>query len=253
MLFRSAEARITRSVSVAAGNEQGNALHPDHEGRPVLLWRKTAGEDIVCSPLEGGRMFDSIRGIPGTASISDWKAYSGQDGFIKVIAHRSGSDGFLLMPNATSPMPTTRVFHTLDVPWATVSGWLLDRKGALWIAHRQEVRERRWRTGLYRVRNLSLHATPPPTSAATAVLYPNAPNPFTTSTTLRYAISAPMEVRLLVHDALGREIRRFGETGITAAGTYTEHIDASGLTPGVYFLTLLAGEQRMTRTMVVQK
>jgi hypothetical protein len=62
-----------------------------------------------------------------------------------------------------------------------------------------------------------------------------------------------MEIRLLVHDALGREIRRYDDTGITAAGTYTEHIDASCFTPGVYFLTLLAGVQRMTRKMVVLK
>jgi hypothetical protein len=246
-----AESRITRTAAVAAGNEPGNALHLDHEGRPVLLWRKTAGEDLVWSPLESGSMFDTIRSIPGTASVAEWKAYSGQDGYIKVVAHRSGSDGLLLMPNAISPTASLRVFHIPEVPWATVSSWLLDSRGALWIAHRQEVREKRWRNGLYRVRDLSLAAAPPPTSSESVILYPNAPNPFTTFTTLRYAISKPMHVRLTVHDAVGREIRRYAKTGITAAGIFTEHLEASGLMPGVYFLTLLAGDQRMTRTMLL--
>lgn len=137
-------------------------------------------------------MFDSIRSIAGTATVTEWKTFSGQD-----------------------------------------------------------VRENHWRTGLYRVRGLSLNAEQTSASPESAILYPNAPNPFSSSTTLRYAIPKPMQIHLIVHDALGRVIQRFGNAGITAAGMHTVHFETAGMRPGVYFVTLVTRERQTTRTMLL--
>ncbi|MFA6233023.1 MAG: T9SS type A sorting domain-containing protein [Bacteroidota bacterium] len=246
-----AAANVTRSAAVAAGNEPEHALLLDHDRRMVLLWRKTAGEDIVWTPLEEGRMFKSIDSIPGTASITEWKSFQGQDGNIKIITHPTGAAVLNIIPNATSSTPITRELYSPDTFWGTVLDWHLDRQDALWIAHRQEVRENRWQTGLYRVCDLTLPATTPSALVESAILYPNSPNPFMSSTTLRYSLPTPMQIHLLVHDALGREIRHFGDSGVTMAGMHTEDLESAGLLPGVYFYSLIAGGQRQTRKMVL--
>ncbi|MFZ1730124.1 MAG: T9SS type A sorting domain-containing protein [Bacteroidota bacterium] len=246
-----AAANVTRSAAVAATDGQQKYLLFDHDGRIVLLWRRTAGEDIVWTPLEEGRMFKSINSIPGTASITEWKSFRGRDGNIKIITHPTGAAVLNIISNATSSTPTTRELYSPDTFWGKVLDWHLDSQDALWIAHRQEVHANRWQTGLYRVRDLSLPSTNPPALVESPALYPNSPNPFTSSTTLRYSIPTPMQIHLLVHDALGREIRRFGNAGVTAAGMHTEHLETKGLSPGVYFYTLIAGGQRQTGMMVL--
>jgi hypothetical protein len=217
----------------------------------ILLWRRTAGEDLAWTPLEEGRMFKSINSIPGTASIAEWKSFRGQDGNIKIITHPTGAAVLNIIPDALSSTAITHELYSPQTFWGKVLDWHLDRQDALWIAHRQEVRENDWRSGLYRVRDLTLPATNPSAPVESAILYPNSPNPFTFSTTLRYSIPTPMQIHLIIHDALGREIRRFGEVGIVAAGMHTEYLETDGLLPGVYFYSLIAGGQRQTMRMVL--
>lgn len=89
------------------------------------------------------------------------------------------------------------------------------------------------------------------------MLLQNLPNPFRPSTWIRYTITSPGDVRLLIHDAGGRfvrEIRRAHET----AGTYAVEWDgvdgAGGAAPaGVYFCTLRTGATNRTQKMVLLK
>jgi hypothetical protein len=70
-------------------------------------------------------------------------------------------------------------------------------------------------------------------------LFPNQPNPFATSTTLRYVLPGPGPVTVTVHDVRGRLLRTLSQ-GPQAAGTrhvsWTRPHDLPG---GVYILRVV--------------
>lgn len=71
------------------------------------------------------------------------------------------------------------------------------------------------------------------------VLGQNFPNPFNPTTHVRYELPGLYEVIISIHDALGREVRKFRQ-GVQPAGEYAVTLDASGMASGVYFCRLLA-------------
>jgi hypothetical protein len=81
-------------------------------------------------------------------------------------------------------------------------------------------------------------------------LLQNAPNPFQSTTTIRYTLSKGAEVRLIVHDALGRLVEERG-LGHRRPGLHSVDFDASRLPSGVYLYRLSAGPSVATRRMVV--
>lgn len=83
---------------------------------------------------------------------------------------------------------------------------------------------------------------------------PNAPNPFGSSTTVRYYLPRPAHVRLSVHDLAGREVARLFDAS-QAAGAHElqwEGRDARRreVGAGVYFLRLDAGGETQVRKIV---
>jgi len=70
-----------------------------------------------------------------------------------------------------------------------------------------------------------------------------APNPFSTSSTLRFSLDAAANVTLVVRDLLGREMLRILE-GTLAAGDREITLDGSKLPAGAYEYQLLAGSKR---------
>lgn len=92
---------------------------------------------------------------------------------------------------------------------------------------------------------------PPRTAQKQLTLQQNYPNPFNPSTTIRYSLSKPQRVFLIVTDLYGREVRRLLNGTFRVAGSHRVQFDAAGLPSGVYFYSLIAGGQRMTRKMVV--
>jgi hypothetical protein len=83
-------------------------------------------------------------------------------------------------------------------------------------------------------------------------LYPNFPNPFNPTTTIRYEIPQQEFVSLKVFDILGNEI----ETLVNeekSIGNYEVEFDASRFSSGVYFYRLQAGDFIQTRKMILMK
>jgi hypothetical protein len=82
--------------------------------------------------------------------------------------------------------------------------------------------------------------TPPPPSPEPAevpknyILYQNFPNPFNSSTIIKYELSSQAYVKLIVYDILGREIRRLVDE-VKEAGNYAVEFLADGFPSGVYF------------------
>lgn len=91
-----------------------------------------------------------------------------------------------------------------------------------------------------------------PAVPTTMMLYPNYPNPFNPSTTIRFDLPEAGPVRLQVLDLLGREVARLVDD-VRPAGTHTVSFDAHDLANGVYLYRLEADRHVATRRMVLIK
>jgi len=80
-------------------------------------------------------------------------------------------------------------------------------------------------------------------------IFPNEPNPFLRSTTLRYRLGRSGTVRVSIHDLQGREIRKLVD-GTQTAGDHTVRFDGTGLPAGVYLVRLEQDRTVKTRTLV---
>lgn len=97
----------------------------------------------------------------------------------------------------------------------------------------------------------------PGSAPADFALLPNSPNPFRSTTTLRFSLGSNRNggpVQLAVYDLLGRKIREI-VAGNLAVGDYAEiwdGRDATGnlLPAGIYFAVLESGAARAVRRLV---
>lgn len=80
----------------------------------------------------------------------------------------------------------------------------------------------------------------------------NFPNPFNPSTTIKYSIPQAGNVKLIVFDALGREVTTL-VNGNIEAGSHSVDFDASGLSSGIYFYRLIAGDFNEIKKMMLIK
>jgi hypothetical protein len=76
----------------------------------------------------------------------------------------------------------------------------------------------------------------------------NYPNPFNPSTTIGYSVPAASKVNLKVYDMLGREVAVLVNETMPAGG-YEVKFNASGLSSGVYFYKLRAGNFTITKKL----
>ncbi len=82
----------------------------------------------------------------------------------------------------------------------------------------------------------------------------NYPNPFNPETTINYTIPFAGNVKLVVYDALGREVAALVNE-YKQAGTYNSKLNTQnlGLSSGVYFYTIQAGNFVQTKKMILIK
>jgi hypothetical protein len=78
----------------------------------------------------------------------------------------------------------------------------------------------------------------------------NFPNPFNPATTINYQLPKSGYVTLKVYNVLGREVATLVNKQKTQ-GRYSVSFDASGLTSGVYFYQIKAGDFIQTKKMVL--
>jgi photosystem II stability/assembly factor-like uncharacterized protein len=80
----------------------------------------------------------------------------------------------------------------------------------------------------------------------------NFPNPFNSSTTIRFALPSPARVILKVFDILGQDVATITDEHL-GQGTYERNFDASGLASGVYVYKLMAGSFVQSHKMLLMK
>jgi photosystem II stability/assembly factor-like uncharacterized protein len=78
----------------------------------------------------------------------------------------------------------------------------------------------------------------------------NFPNPFNSSTTIRFTLAATEDVRLTVFTLLGEEIATLIDERMVQGG-HTFSFEAGDIASGVYFYHLSAGQFRTTRRLMI--
>jgi hypothetical protein len=83
-------------------------------------------------------------------------------------------------------------------------------------------------------------------------LYQNYPNPFNPSSTIKFAIPKSENVTIKLFDILGREVDTIVNE-YKNAGTYEIIFNGIGLSSGIYFYRIYAGEHFGTKEMILLK
>jgi hypothetical protein len=83
-------------------------------------------------------------------------------------------------------------------------------------------------------------------------LMQNYPNPFNPTTRIEYTLANTQNVRMTVHDVLGREVAVLVD-GAMPAGVHSATFDATGLTSGVYIYRIQTERGVSSRTMTLIK
>jgi len=85
----------------------------------------------------------------------------------------------------------------------------------------------------------------------------NYPNPFNLRTAIRYQIPEDCRVTLEIHNLLGQKVRTLvnADQKVNYYTAYWDgkNADGKGVTSGIYFYTLRAGNFTQTRRMVILK
>jgi hypothetical protein len=83
-------------------------------------------------------------------------------------------------------------------------------------------------------------------------LQQNAPNPFTTRTTLNFSVKQNTNVRVVLYDIFGREVAVLAD-GMQSQGQHSLEINAQelGLSPGNYFCTMAANGAMQSITISI--
>jgi len=91
-----------------------------------------------------------------------------------------------------------------------------------------------------------------PPLAHSPALGQNFPNPFNTSTNIRFSLPSRMAMKMEIFDILGRRAAVLADRTLSA-GSYTIRWDAHAFPGGVYFCRLRAGRYSLSRPMVLMK
>ncbi|PWJ43368.1 Ig-like domain-containing protein [Sediminitomix flava] len=84
-----------------------------------------------------------------------------------------------------------------------------------------------------------------------SVLKQNAPNPFTTSTSIEYSISEKTQVSLRLYSAQGQFVKEVvSEEALP--GDYQVEVSKDGLQTGLYFYILTVGDKQFAKRMIVE-
>lgn len=86
---------------------------------------------------------------------------------------------------------------------------------------------------------------------AESQVHQNFPNPFTGTTRIRVDLRSSESLRLEVRNSLGQVVMLV-DKGRVQAGSHYITVDGENLPPGIYFYTVRAGQQTITRKMIAE-
>jgi hypothetical protein len=78
------------------------------------------------------------------------------------------------------------------------------------------------------------------------------PNPATEEVNVKFELPSNADVEILLLDELGQTVKNIRK-GKEMKGEYTEKIPVNDLAPGLYYVSIVAGEMRETKQLVIAK
>ncbi|MEM8908144.1 MAG: endonuclease/exonuclease/phosphatase family protein [Bacteroidota bacterium] len=93
-------------------------------------------------------------------------------------------------------------------------------------------------------------STSTPSRQGTLQLWPNSPNPFAATTLIPYQLAQAADVSIHVHNLLGEELAVWKQ-GRQAAGYHQFELNNRNWGAGIYYYTLRAGQQQISRKMII--
>jgi len=244
----------------------GKQVWPDEAIASVPLSRMNAGEEAVLYifadeeiPLTGLSMRINISGVDeydwnissvrGLEWSEDWKDEGRllefntriDEGISSAIAHR----GVARAGSKTNELA--------EVTIVAVSDWEADAAAELVRVSVVNGREIMTLANAVISTDADGNITDPPVELPELTqLLQNFPNPFNPTTTIRYTLAQPSDVRVDVYNALGARVATLIQEA-QAAGEYAVPFDATYLSSGVYFYRLQTQNYTRTRSMVLIK
>ncbi len=83
-------------------------------------------------------------------------------------------------------------------------------------------------------------------------LYQNYPNPFNPTTTIKFSLSEPQKIKLTIYSLLGEEIKVLVDEYKTT-GSHSVAFNGNDLSSGVYIYSLIAGNKRLSKKLILLK
>ncbi|MFZ2324569.1 MAG: T9SS type A sorting domain-containing protein, partial [Ignavibacteriaceae bacterium] len=80
----------------------------------------------------------------------------------------------------------------------------------------------------------------------------NYPNPFNPTTQIKFSVPQASNVKIIITDILGREVTTLVNDNL-AAGNYSVNFNASSVSSGVYFYTLITDNFKQSKKMILMK
>lgn len=99
---------------------------------------------------------------------------------------------------------------------------------------------------------LNIVTDPPASIPESFVLYPNFPNPFNLSTTIRFSIPTRSKVTITVYNLLGKEVAILLNRQVEK-GIHNIYWKADNIPSGLYFITMSSSEFRQIRKALLLK
>lgn len=233
------------------------------------------GNDGLHRTKDKGATFEKLSNGMSELTIANIKENPGDGLYIATFGgvYRSTNDG-----DSWTRLPNT--------PYGSLSGIAFPTSKSIFVAVQYQgisfMREggTKWETvndGLTNLIVKHLHSTPsgaliastegnglfrmlsPPVSVegssnipSTMFLHQNYPNPFHSETIVRYEVAHGMNLRLTVHDALGREVARLHD-GFQTHGEYTVSFDGQTYRNGLYVVRMVTPIGMKSRSMILSK
>ncbi len=240
------------AVCTADGTQYAPRLISDGAGGAIVTWDDSRGgsaNDIYAQRVDGAGhtvcatlLQECAAAFTGEGLVLDWTLSEVEASAEFFVMRAAGADG--------AP----------EEPFVGLSSSAIGRDGLSF-----SYVDRDWEPGTsywYRVeyvagaeRKVLFEIGPVATPALPLALYPNHPNPFNPSTTIRYNLPEDAHVRLLIFDVAGRRIaslvNEFQKKGMHEAIWNGRGDDGRAAASGVYFGKLEAGKKSLSRKMIL--
>ncbi len=200
------------------------------------------GTPLIVAPVGGHQYTDlHVAENAGGGLAIAWEEYDASDPAAKDIWLRAYAPDF----SALGPAVRANTFTLGNQSSPRVA---LDGSGRAWVTW-ESANQDGFQGGIYsqRYADLAVAAEDVPALGADVTVTPNPVGP--SGASVHFVLDTPAEVRLVLADVLGREVRVLTE-GARLAGAHTVRLETRGLPAGVYVVRIAAGlrirAQRLT-------